>query len=124
MNDLIRPALYGAHHRIVPVAEPSSGTALADADVVGPVCESGDVLGSARALPPLKEGDLVAVLTAGAYGASMASAYNTRPLVPEVMVQGGEFAVVRKRPSRDAMLARDALPPWLEERSAKRKTRA
>ena len=123
MNDLIRPALYGAHHRIVPVAEPQAGAALSEADVVGPVCESGDVLGSARALPALKEGDLVAVLTAGAYGASMASAYNTRPLVPEVMVRGGEFAVVRARPSLDAMLARDALPPWLEERTAKRKTR-
>jgi diaminopimelate decarboxylase len=123
MNDLIRPTLYGAIHRIVPVAEPPAGATLTESDVVGPVCESGDVLGNARALPALKEGDLVAVLTAGAYGASMASAYNTRPLVPEVMVRGDEFAVVRARLDRDAMLARDELPPWLEERAAKLKTR-
>jgi diaminopimelate decarboxylase len=127
MNDLIRPALYGAHHGIVPVAEPKPGAARSEADVVGPVCESGDVLGTSRALPALAERDLIAVTSAGAYGAAMASEYNSRPLVPEVMVRGGDYAVIRARPSREAMLARDALPSWLAEERAtesKRKTRA
>jgi diaminopimelate decarboxylase len=124
MNDLIRPALYEAHHGIVPVVEVAVGATLTEADVVGPVCESSDVLGFARPLPPLAEGDLVAVTSAGAYGAAMASEYNSRPLVPEVMVRGGDYAVVRARPSREAMLAREALPPWLAEaRAAKRTTR-
>jgi len=127
MNDLIRPALYGAHHGIVAVAEPRPGVPRSEADVVGPVCESGDVLGISRALPALAEGALIAVSSAGAYGAAMASEYNSRPLVPEVMVRGGDYAVIRARPSREAMLARDALPPWLAEERAtesKRKTRA
>jgi diaminopimelate decarboxylase len=124
MNDLIRPALYGAHHGILPVAEPAAGAPRAEADVVGPVCESGDVLGVARELPALAEGDLIAVTHAGAYGAAMASEYNSRPLVPEVMVRGGDYAVVRARPSREEMLAREALPPWLAEtRPARTKTR-
>ena len=125
MNDLIRPALYGAHHEIVAVAEPAANAPLAEADVVGPVCESGDVLGAARALPPLGEGALIAVKSAGAYGATMASEYNSRPLVPEVMVHGATYAVIRPRPSREAMLAREALPPWLADAgAARRKTRA
>jgi len=125
MNDLIRPALYEAHHRVVPIVAPPPGAALTEADVVGPVCETGDILATARPLPPLAEGALIAVLSAGAYGAAMASEYNSRPLLPEVMVRGSDFAVIRARPSRAAMLARDSLPPWLAEtRSARRKSRA
>jgi diaminopimelate decarboxylase len=113
MNDLIRPSMYGAHHDIVPLVEPASGAALAPADVVGPVCESGDTFARARMMPPLGEGDLVAFRSAGAYGAVMASEYNSRPLVPEVLVRGDQFAVIRARPTYDEMLARDSLPPWL-----------
>ena len=113
MNDLIRPAMYDAHHEIVPVEEPGSGARLRDVDVVGPVCETGDTFARARAMPPLAEGDLVAFRSAGAYGAVMASEYNARPLVPEVLVQGDQFAVIRGRPSYDEMIARDSVPPWL-----------
>jgi diaminopimelate decarboxylase len=113
MNDLVRPAMYGAHHDIVPVIEPAPGTARAPVDVVGPVCESGDTFARQRPLPPLGAGALVAFRSAGAYGAVMASEYNSRPLVPEVLVSGGDFAVVRARPSFDEMLARDTLPPWM-----------
>jgi len=112
MNDLVRPAMYGAHHDIVPVIEPAPGAARAPVDVVGPVCESGDTFARQRLLPPLASGDLVAFRSAGAYGAVMASEYNSRPLVPEVLVNGGDFAVIRARPSFDEMLARDTLPPW------------
>src|SRR6056297_266722 len=113
MNDLIRPAMYDAHHDIVPVQEAAAGVAQAPLDVVGPVCESGDTFARARMLPPLGEGDLVAFRSAGAYGAVMASEYNTRPLVPEVLVNGGDFAVIRARPSCDEMINRDTLPEWL-----------
>jgi len=113
MNDLIRPAMYDAHHDIVPVQEAAPGVAQAPLDVVGPVCESGDTFARARMLPPLGEGDLVAFRSAGAYGAVMASEYNTRPLVPEVLVNGGDFAVIRERPSFDEMINRDTLPEWL-----------
>jgi diaminopimelate decarboxylase len=113
MNDLIRPAMYDAWHDIVPVAEPAAGAETRDYDVVGPVCESGDTFARARPLPPLGEGDLVAFRSAGAYGAVMASEYNSRPLVPEVLVDGDHYAVVRRRPSFDEMLARDTLPPWM-----------
>ena len=113
MNDLIRPAMYDAWHDIVPVEEPPAGVDLAEIDVVGPVCETGDTFARARALPPLDSGDLVAFRSAGAYGAVMASEYNTRPLVPEVLVQGDHFAVVRARPSFDEMLDRDTIPPWI-----------
>ena len=113
MNDLVRPAMYGAHHDIVPVIEPAPGTARAPVDVVGPVCESGDTFARQRPLPPLGAGALGAFRSAGAYGAVMASEYNSRPLVPEVLVSGGDFAVVRARPSFDEMLARDTLPPWM-----------
>ena len=113
MNDLIRPAMYGAHHDIVPLREPAPGIAFAEMDVVGPVCESGDTFAKARALPPLAEGDLVAFRSAGAYGAVMASEYNSRPLVPEVLVDGHHFAVIRQRPTFDEMLARDTIPEWL-----------
>jgi diaminopimelate decarboxylase len=111
MNDLIRPAMYDAYHDIRPLA-PRQGQLL-DYDVVGPVCETGDTFTRGRSLPPLEAGDLVAFMTAGAYGAAMASEYNSRLLVPEVLVKGDQFAVVRPRPSYDDMLAREQAPPWL-----------
>ena len=113
MNDLIRPAMYDAHHDIVPVEEAPPAAPRRPFDVVGPVCETGDTFARARALPPMAEGDLVAFRSAGAYGAVMASEYNARPLVPEVLVRGDQFAVIRARPSYDEMIARDSVPPWL-----------
>jgi diaminopimelate decarboxylase len=113
MNDLIRPAMYGAHHDIVPVVERAPGAEMQRYDVVGPVCESGDTFARARSLPPLQSGDLVAFRSAGAYGAVMASEYNARPLVPEVLVNGDQFAVIRPRPTFDEILARDTMPEWL-----------
>jgi diaminopimelate decarboxylase len=113
MNDLIRPAMYDAHHDIVPVDEPAPGAERAPFDVVGPVCETGDTFARGRPLPPVREGDLVAFRSAGAYGAVMASEYNARPLVPEVLVHRDQFAVIRARPSYDSMIARDSIPPWL-----------
>jgi diaminopimelate decarboxylase len=115
MNDLIRPALYEAWHDIVPVRLPLAGAASGPADVVGPVCETGDTFATERDLPPLAEGDLVALTDAGAYGAVMSSTYNSRLLVPEVMVSKGRFAVIRARPSYEAMLALDAIPDWLTD---------
>jgi diaminopimelate decarboxylase len=116
MNDLIRPALYDAWHEVRPVVAPPPGGALAPADLVGPVCETGDSFASGRRLPPLGQGDVIALLSAGAYGAAMSSEYNTRLLVPEVLVRGGEFAVIRGRPSYESVLARDRLPAWLAGR--------
>jgi len=113
MNDLIRPAMYDAFHAIRPIATPDPAAPLLDYDVVGPVCETGDTFARARRLPVLHAGDLVAFLSAGAYGAAMASEYNARPLVPEVLVKGDRFAVTRKRPTYEEMLARDQLAPWL-----------
>lgn len=113
MNDLVRPSMYGSWHDIVPVTEPAPGTPVAPYDVVGPVCETGDTFARGRALAPLAPGDLVAFRSAGAYGATMSSEYNSRPLVPEVLVQGDRFAVIRARPSFDEMLARDTVPEWL-----------
>jgi diaminopimelate decarboxylase len=113
MNDLIRPAMYDAWHDVVPVAEPPAGVERAPVDIVGPVCETGDTFATARPMPPLVAGDLVAFRSAGAYGAVMASEYNSRPLVPEVMVQGDHYAVVRQRPSFDEMLNRDTIPEWI-----------
>jgi diaminopimelate decarboxylase len=113
MNDLVRPSMYGAHHDIVPLAEPVAGSEHHPYDVVGPVCETGDTFAKARPLAPLAEGDLVAFRSAGAYGAVMASEYNTRPLIPEVLVKGDHFAVIRPRPTFDEILKRDTLPPWL-----------
>jgi len=110
MNDLIRPAMYDAHHEIVSVRE-AANTAVYD--VVGPVCESSDLFGSNRRLPELKEGDLVAILTAGAYGAVMASAYNARPPAAEVLVKGDQWAVVRPRMSDDELIGLDRIPEWL-----------
>ncbi len=113
MNDLIRPAMYDAHHDIVTVAEPVPGAEQAPYDIVGPVCESGDTFARGRMMPPVAQGDLVAFRGAGAYGAAMASEYNTRPLVPEVLVAGDRFAVVRARPSFDEIINRDTIPEWL-----------
>ena len=113
MNDLIRPAMYGAHHDIVPVREPAPGTEPHLYDVVGPVCETGDTFARARAMPSVAAGELVAFRSAGAYGAVMASEYNARPLIPEVLVKADHFAVIRRRPSFDEMLGRDTLPEWL-----------
>lgn len=114
MNDLVRPAMYDAHHDILPVDEPARDAEMKPMDVVGPVCESGDTFAKQRPLPPVRAGQLIAFATAGAYGAVMASTYNTRPLVPEVLVRGKEFAVVRARPTYEQMLALDSVPDWLE----------
>lgn len=111
MNDLLRPALYDAFHRIVPL-RPRPGD-LKPYDVVGPVCETGDTFARDRMLPPLEAGDLVAFMTAGAYGAVMSGEYNSRPLVPEVLVDGDRWSVVRRRPSYEDMLAREPLADWL-----------
>lgn len=113
MNDLVRPSMYGAHHDIDPVTEAKPAHNRTLYDVVGPVCETGDTFAKARALPELAEGDLVAFRSAGAYGAVMASEYNSRPLIPEVLVKGDQFAVIRARPSFDEMLKRDTIPEWL-----------
>ena len=113
MNDLIRPAMYDAHHDIVPVVEPAAGIEMAKYDVVGPVCESGDTFAKHREMAPMKSGDLVAFRSAGAYGAVMASEYNSRPLIPEVLVKGDQFAVIRARPTFDEMINRDTIPEWL-----------
>ncbi len=113
MNDLIRPTLYEAHHEIRPVREASPGDRRIAADVVGPVCESGDFLALDRNIVEPQPGDLLAVMTAGAYGAVQAGTYNTRPLVPEVLVREGEWALIRPRMEADALIALDRLPPWL-----------
>ena len=116
MNDLIRPALYDAWHEIVPVKAPPPGAALQPMDVVGPICETGDSFAAQRSLPLLVSGDLVALLSAGAYGAVMSSSYNSRPLVPEVLVRGSAFAVIRARPSYEEILSQDKMPEWLAGR--------
>ncbi len=113
MNDLIRPAMYEAHHDIVPVQEPTPGIEPRPYDIVGPVCETGDTFAKQRNMPPLSAGDLIAFRSAGAYGAVMASEYNTRPLIPEVLVNGDQFAVIRARPSFDEIINRDTIPSWL-----------
>jgi diaminopimelate decarboxylase len=113
MNDLIRPTLYSAWHEIVPVHV--SGAALRPVDVVGPVCESGDTFAEQRSLPPMAAGDLLAILSAGAYGAVMSSSYNTRLMVPEVLVRGDAFGVIRPRPSYEELLSQDKMPEWLAD---------
>ena len=113
MNDLIRPTLYDAHHEIRPLRDPSPKGARFRADVVGPVCESGDYLALDRELPELRAGDRIAILSAGAYGAVQAGTYNSRLLIPEVMVKGGAFAVIRPRPTYDELIGLDKIPPWL-----------
>ncbi|MGV8997411.1 MAG: diaminopimelate decarboxylase [Parvibaculaceae bacterium] len=113
MNDLIRPTLYDAFHDVKAVTEPADQTRLTY-DIVGPVCETGDFMAKGRALPALKAGDLVAIMSAGAYGAVQASSYNTRPLVPEVLVSGDDFAVIRARPDYAEILKQDIIPDWLK----------
>jgi diaminopimelate decarboxylase len=112
MNDLIRPAIYDAYHEIKPLKEPAAGAELRY-DVVGPICETGDTFTRDRALPPLEAGDLVAFMTAGAYGAVMASTYNARALAPEVLVRGDKFEVVRRRWTLADQLALESLPDWI-----------
>jgi diaminopimelate decarboxylase len=112
MNDLIRPTLYEAHHDIIPVAQAKDARRIV-ADVVGPVCETGDYLALDRTLPEPKAGDLLAVMTAGAYGAVQSSTYNTRALIPEVLVKDDQYAVVRPRVDADALIAMDRPAPWL-----------
>ena len=114
MNDLLRPALYDAYHDIIPVAEPGRNTGLTRYDVVGPVCETTDIFGRDRHLPEVTGNDLMVVLTAGAYGAVMASAYNSRPPAPEVLVNGRDWYVVRPRITLEALVALDKVPGWLE----------
>jgi diaminopimelate decarboxylase len=113
MNDLIRPAMYGAWHDIVPVTEPEAGAEQRPFDIVGPVCETGDTFARQREMPPVVADDLVAFRSAGAYGAVMASEYNTRPLIPEVMVNADQFAVIRARPTFDEIINRDTVPRWV-----------
>ena len=113
MNDLIRPAMYEAHHDIVPLVEAAPGGQTTAYDVVGPICETGDTFAKNRELTPLAAGDLIAFRSSGAYGAVMASEYNTRPLVPEIMVKGDQFSVIRARPTFDEIINRDIIPPWM-----------
>ncbi len=113
MNDLIRPTLYEAYHALRPVTEPKPDAGRLTADVVGPVCESGDYLALAREMPEVKPGDLIAVMSAGAYGAVQACTYNTRPLVPEVLVRGPDYAVIRPRPTYEELIDLDRVPDWL-----------
>jgi diaminopimelate decarboxylase len=113
MNDLIRPALYDAWHDIVPVRQPPERANKTAIDVVGPVCETGDTFATQRVLPPLNEGELLATLSSGAYGAVMSSTYNSRLLVPEVLVRGDRFDVIRPRQSYDELLGLDRVPGWL-----------
>jgi diaminopimelate decarboxylase len=112
MNDLIRPSLYSAYHAIMPVVQQTNGQAETCHDVVGPICESGDFLAKDRPLPICQPGDLLAVLSAGAYGFAMASNYNARPRVPEVMVQGEQFAVVRARETYEDLIRGEIIPTW------------
>src|ERR1700726_670612 len=113
MNDLVRPTLYEAHHDIRPVREPAAGAPQITADVVGPVCESGDFIALDRSLVAPKAGDLLAIMSAGAYGAVQAGTYNSRALVPEVLVRASEWALVRPRVTVEELIALDRLPPWL-----------
>lgn len=115
MNDLIRPSLYEAWHEIVPVRAPAASAEYRPADVVGPVCETGDSFAAQRPLPPLAAGELLAVMSAGAYGATMSSSYNTRLMVPEVLVRRDRFAIIRPRPTYDELLSQDRMPDWLAE---------
>lgn len=119
MNDLIRPAMYGAHHLIRPVRQPKPGTVESSVDVVGPICESSDQFGVQRPLPPLVADELLVLLSCGAYGFVMASTYNMRPLAAEVMVEGDRFAVVRPRQSYEALLGADRLPEWMADEGRK-----
>ena len=113
MNDLVRPAMYGAYHDIIPVNERPAGAQSATYDIVGPICESGDTFAKGRSMAAVAQDELIAFRSAGAYGAVMSSEYNSRPLIPEVLVQGDQFAVIRQRPTFDEMINRDTIPDWL-----------
>ena len=113
MNDLVRPAMYDAFHDFVPVAEPAAGSARRRYDVVGPICESGDTFATGRMMPEAHPGDLIAIMTAGAYGAAMSSTYNSRLLVPEVLVDGPRYGIVRPRQTYADLIGQDRLPDWL-----------
>jgi len=112
MNDLLRPAMYDAWHEIKPVNAAAPDAPLAPADVVGPVCETSDTFARHRSLTPVREGDLLAILTAGAYGSAMASTYNMRRLTPEILVRGSDWSIVRRRPDYDDLLRQDDLAKW------------
>lgn len=114
MNDLIRPAMYDSWHDVQAVRQPADGDAHEAYDIVGPVCESSDVFAKGRDLPPLDSGDLVAIMSAGAYGAVMSSTYNSRALVPEILVNGSDYDVIRPRETIEALIARDHMPAWLK----------
>lgn len=113
MNDLMRPALYDAYHEVVAVMEPAADAPRQPVEIVGPVCESTDVFARDRLMPPLDAGDLVAFRSAGAYGATMSNTYNARELVPEVLVDGDRYAVIRPRQSIEDLIAMDRVPDWL-----------
>ena len=113
MNDLIRPALYDAHHEIIPVNKPISNTHFMPFDIVGPVCETGDTFANQRQMPNVQSGEMLAFKSAGAYGSVMASEYNTRPMIPEVLVSGNKFSIIRARPSVQDIIDRDIIPDWL-----------
>ena len=113
MNDLMRPTLYDAFHDIIPLDETKKDLPLHVTDVVGPVCETGDYLARERDMPALDSGDMIAVMSAGAYGATLSSSYNTRPLIPEVIVKGSDYAVIRPRPDYDEIIGSEKLPDWL-----------
>ncbi len=115
MNDLVRPAMYDAHHDIAAVVEPELGSPRPKYDVVGPICETSDLFAADRPLPELKSGDLVAILSAGAYGAVMASDYNARPAAAEVLVSGEHWGIVRPRETYADLIAKDRLPDWLSD---------
>ena len=113
MNDLMRPSLYGARHEIIPIMEAAESAVMTTVDVVGPVCETGDTFATELLMSPVGQDDLLALRSAGAYGAVMASTYNSRALVPEILVKGDQFAVVRERVNIDALLRHERLPNWL-----------
>lgn len=113
MNDLIRPAMYNAYHDVIPVIEAKAGSIKSPVDIVGPICETGDTFVKQREMTKIKDGEMVAFCSAGAYGAVMASEYNTRPLIPEVMVKDDQFAVIRTRPTHEEIIKRDIIPKWL-----------
>lgn len=113
MNDLIRPTLYDGHHEIMPVIQPKDDASTSKADIVGPVCESGDYLAKARILPHQGQDDLLAVMSAGAYGAVMASTYNSRVLIPEILVDGDKYHIVRPRKTIQELIDLDSVPDWL-----------
>ena len=113
MNDLIRPSLYAAYHEILPIKEPNNNSSLVCYDVVGPVCETGDTFATQRSLMKMESGELLAFMSAGAYGSVMASEYNTRPLIPEVLVKGDNFSIIRARPLVEDIIQRDIVPDWV-----------